>query len=64
MKCRTEWSKKACHAMIDKGVTVLDIAKDLGISRVYAAGIVYGRLKAKKVGRKVADYLGIEPDEF
>lgn len=55
------WCKLAWHAMIDKGLTVREVAEATGMNRSYVSTIVNGRVYSSLAVKKISDYLEI-PD--
>ena len=55
------WCKTAWHAMIDKGLSVQDVADGAGLNRSYASTILNGRVYSKTAVKRISDFLGI-PD--
>lgn len=56
------WNKEIKKALIDRDMSVTELAAELGISRVYASNIVNGRIcadAAPGIAERVGDYLGV-----
>lgn len=54
------FGKEAKKIMIDKGMTMTQLASQLGISRPYLTEIFKGTRRAKKQKQKIATILGME----
>lgn len=55
------WCKSAWHAMIDKGLSVREVADGTGMNRSYVSTILNGRVYSKIAVKRISDFLGI-PD--
>ncbi len=55
------WCRSAWHAMIDKGLSVRDVAEGTGMNRSYVSTILNGRVYSKIAVKRISDYLNI-PD--
>ena len=55
------WCKSAWHKMIDRGLTVREVADGTGMSRPYVSTILNGRVYSQVAVKRISDYLGI-PD--
>lgn len=55
-----DWEKAIRHALLDKGMSLSDLAKELGISVSYLYDIVSGARKATELRQKINEYLGLE----
>lgn len=62
-KCRTPWSRRANHVMIENEIDTQKISDATGMARQYVAAVVYGRVDSPKARRKISDFLGISDDE-
>ena len=56
------WEKAIRHALLDKGMSLSDMAKELEISVSYLYDIISGARKATELRQKINDYLGLEGD--
>ncbi|WP_246552255.1 helix-turn-helix domain-containing protein [Vallitalea pronyensis] len=54
------FGKEARKIMIDKGMSMTQLASQLGISRPYLTEIFSGTRKAKKQKQKIATILGMK----
>lgn len=61
IKNLSPWCKAAWHAMIDKGLSVQDVADGTGMNRSYVSTIVNGRVYSQVAVKKISDFLNI-PD--
>lgn len=61
-KARTEWGKRAMHAMIDKELSTADVAIGIGMSKVYVGSVIYGRTNSPKARKKISTYLNINDE--
>lgn len=55
------WCKLAWHAMIDKGLSVRDVAEATAMNRSYVSTIINGRVYSQIAVKRISDYLEI-PD--
>ena len=55
------WCKSAWHRMIDKGLSVSDVAQGTDMNRSYVSTILNGRVYSAVAVKKISDFLGI-PD--
>lgn len=56
----SDWVKRAKVATTEKGVTIVEIAEELGTATNYLYGIMSGRVFSQPMIQRVSDYLGIE----
>jgi len=56
----TTFGKEAKKIMIDKGMTMTQLASQLGISRPYLTEIFSGTRKAKRQKARIVTILGME----
>lgn len=56
----SDWEKEVRKALIDFGMTVDELAKELNVTRAYIYDIFKGGRKATEMRQKINDYLGIE----
>ena len=56
----SDWEKEVKKALIDRNMTVDDLARELNVSRAYIYEIFKGGRKATEMRQKINDYLGIE----
>ncbi len=59
MRKRTMWCKAVLKALIDRDMSVAELAKEVGIVREYCSAIVHGRTSAPDMAKKIAKYLDI-----
>ncbi len=61
----TEFEKAVRHALIDRNMSLTDLAQNLGISVSYLFEIIKGTRKAEAQKEKIRSFLGIggEDDE-
>ena len=53
------WCKDVKKALIDKDMTVTDLAFEMKISREYVSGVINGRVIAPEIAARIGEYLGI-----
>jgi DNA-binding Xre family transcriptional regulator len=53
------WCKEVRKAMIDKDMSVQDLASAIGMARQYVSAIINGRLLSDKGKRVICDFLNI-----
>ena len=54
------WEKEVRKGLIDRDMTVSDLATELGVSAAYIYDIINGNRKATELRQKINDFLGIE----
>ena len=54
-----KWTKKAKKALIDKEMTVTDLARALNLSRNYVSLVINGKLVSDGAKEKICEYLNI-----
>lgn len=54
------WCKLAWHAMIDKGLSVQDVADGTEMNRSYVSTILNGRVYSSVAVKRISDFLEIE----
>ena len=57
------WCKRAKIAMIEKGITGVELAKDLKYNRSYVTSILNGREKCLPAIKRISDYLNISDSD-
>lgn len=55
------WCKNAKKKMIDKDISVAELADNLGLTRPYTSSLLNGRVYSEPAIKKISDYLRI-PD--
>lgn len=55
----SKFAKDVRHALIDKGMTMSQLADALGVSTAYISEILKGTRKAEAQRTKIMEYLGI-----
>lgn len=63
VKPLSPWCKSAKKAMIDKDLSIQDLAKSIGFTREYVSAIVNGRQYSTEAVNKISQYLEIDTDE-
>lgn len=58
-KVLSPWCKQVKKELIDRDMTISDLAEKVGITRQYASEIVNGRRYAEPAVRAISDYLNI-----
>ena len=53
------WCKQAKHALIDKDMTVAELAEKVGLTREYTSAIVNGRSYSEAAVKAISDVLNI-----
>ena len=53
------WCKMAKHALIDRDMSVADLAMKIGKTREYTSGVVNGRIYAEPIVKLISDDLNI-----
>ncbi|MCR5810007.1 MAG: helix-turn-helix domain-containing protein [Lachnospiraceae bacterium] len=56
------WCKEVKKTLIDRDMTVTDLADRSEISRPYVSGVVNGRVIAPEIAAKISDILGIKTE--
>lgn len=56
------WCKDVKKALIDRDMTVTDLAGQSEISRTYVSGVINGRVIAPEIAAKISDVLGIKTE--
>ena len=59
MRERTEFEKQVRHELLDRGMSVSDLAHELGVSPAYIYYTFAGDRKGDKLIQKIKEYLGI-----
>ncbi|MCC8157497.1 MAG: helix-turn-helix domain-containing protein [Oscillospiraceae bacterium] len=54
------WCKQAKIVMIEKDISVPELADYLGMSRSYISTILNGRIYSEPAVKRISDYLGIQ----
>lgn len=55
-----EWSKEAKKVMVDRDMTVTQLAEAIGFSQKYVSTVMSGRYYSEIAKEKICSYLGIE----
>ena len=58
----SEFEKQVRHALIDKGMSITDLANELGISVSYVFEIIKGTRKAEVQKERIKSFLGLGGD--
>lgn len=58
------WSKRVKTALIEKDMSIGELATMIGKSRVYVSAIVNGRIYAEPTIKEISDVLNIEEADF
>ena len=56
------WEKEIRKALIDRDMTISDLADELNVSAAYIYDIISGNRKATELRQKINEYLNIEGD--
>ena len=57
-----KWAKEAKKALIDKDMTITDLADALGMNRVYLSSVINGRVLSTQAKEKILSYLDLPED--
>lgn len=57
-----EWCKKVRKALIDRGMTQGQFAKELGYNRQYLSRVINGTVASGPLTYKISKYLGISEE--
>lgn len=57
-----KWAKEAKKALIDKDMTITDLADALGMNRVYLSSVINGRVLSMQAKEKILSYLDLPED--
>lgn len=58
----SEFEKQVRHALIEKEMTVSDLARELGLSVSYVHDILTGKRKGEKQVERIKKFLSIDAD--
>ena len=56
------WAKEAKKALIDKDMSITDLADALGMNRVYLSSVINGRVLSSQAKEKILSYLDLPCD--
>ena len=56
------WCKEVKKTLIDRDMTVTDLADRSELSRPYVSGVVNGRVIAPEIAARISEVLGIKTD--
>lgn len=56
------WCREVKKTLIDRDMTVTDLADRLELSRPYVSGVVNGRVIAPEIAARISEVLGIKTD--
>lgn len=59
----SEWCKNAKKALINKDMSIGDLAKAIGRSREYTSAVVNGRIISEPAKKEISDFLNIPDDD-
>lgn len=59
-KLMLQWEKEVRKALIDKNMTVVDLARVMNVSNTYMYDILNGSRKADEKKMEISKYLGLE----
>lgn len=54
------WCKEAKKALIDRDMTVSDLADKIGVSRTYVSGVINRSVIAEEIAKLISKELGID----
>ena len=55
-----DWGKEVRIKLIEKDMTVSDLAENVGLSRTHVSAVICGRLESVNAKEKICQYLGLE----
>ncbi len=55
----SSWSKEVRKKLIDKDMTITDLAKQIGMSRSYVTDIIGDRVKSQNAQKVISEFLEI-----
>lgn len=61
-KKSSKWEKEVRKAMIDKDLSMRDLANALNLTPQYLSSVINGRVVSEPAIKTVSDYLGISDD--
>jgi len=60
---RPQWCKDCRKELIQRDMSISDLAKSLGFTRAYVTQMLNGRVNFPETARRICEYLGVEyPD--
>lgn len=59
-KVLSPWCKEVKKIMIDRDMTVSELAEGIGKTREYTSAIINGRVYSEPTVKEISDYLNIE----
>lgn len=62
MRKMPNWCMNAKIAMVKRGLTVTDVARKLGLTRVYVSSVLNGRVYTSTAVKRISDFLEISDD--
>ena len=54
------WGKNVKKVLIDKGMTMNELADQIGLSRTHLSAVICGRVESESAKEKICDYLGLD----
>lgn len=54
------WGVEVKKALLEKGLTQNELARELGYGKVYVSSIINGRVKSDGAKQKISDYLNVD----
>lgn len=60
MKNMTPFERMVRHALIDRGMTINDLAHELGLCTPYVHAVITEKRKAMELKRKIVKYLNLD----
>ena len=61
-KIAPAWGKEAKKALIDRDMSVAELAEKLDLSRSYVSNVINGSFNYPEVRERICNYLGITPE--
>lgn len=58
-----EWAQLARKCLIDRNMTVKEIAAALGYNRSYTSNLLNGVMRSRKAEKRICEFLGIQEKE-
>ena len=60
----SDFEKDVRHALIDKGMSMSDLASELDVSASYVYDIMTDRRTATDMKQKIVDFLGLDGEKY
>lgn len=63
LKKKPQWGKEVMKALIDRDMTLPDLADEMNMSRQHIGNVINGTFNYPDVKRRICEHLGITIDE-